>query len=265
MWIFLLAIAGAILAVFLLLIFYVAPDLNTGGRHGRTGPTGPAGTNGSGTGASGTGATGPIGHTGSTGVAGQSITGPTGVAGAAGIASSTGATGIPGSTGATGPIGLPGVASSTGATGATGFGGASGSTGATGPVGSFNSVFIYAEGVGETGVSGVQIQWPNNQTGMGGIVIDATGGIHVPVSGFYNITASLQQNSLVPSYNWIGVNNLPQRFASAGPLEIDGSGVSGILLCAQLFLNAGDFIQIFNFAFDPTSVVLGVNLGVSLQ
>ena len=168
MWGFVLVIAGAVLAILVLLIFYVAPHLarTRRGARGATGIRGPTGVKGT-DGANGTngangatgstgptgidGKTGPTGIIGRTGATGFALTGPTGFTGANSIVTGpTGAaaTGATGPSSATGPTGIPGAAGSATNTGATGNTGPTGDMGPTGLAGT-------AANTGATGTMGM--------------------------------------------------------------------------------------------------------------
>lgn len=169
MWVFLFVIAAAIIAVVMLLVFYVGPAQRGLSLQGQTGPTGNVAPTGS-TGLGFTGPRGDAGAKGATGATGFSFTGPTGpsaidlaATGPTGITGTQGPTGFSftgptgpsaidlaatGATGATGMTGPPGFSftgptgpsaidlAATGATGVTGARGATGSTGHIGPTGS---------------------------------------------------------------------------------------------------------------------------------
>jgi hypothetical protein len=179
MWVFLLFISCAVLAVLLLLIFYVGPVVRS--RSGHTGDTGFQGASGKPgpeglDGASGVPATGPTGadiDTGMTGATGsmhtnRGPTGPTGIDGSTGTVGSGGFLGPAGATGfrgMTGATGVTGVSVNTGATGPTGMNGATGDTGPAASAASTGATGIDGP-TGSTGARGFSVS--TGATGIGG-------------------------------------------------------------------------------------------------
>jgi hypothetical protein len=211
MWAFLaLALAG-VLAVLLLLLFYVTPEL-TRTRRGDRGLVGLTGATV--TGASGAAITGPVGvsgssfltgPTGATGVVGP--TGATGQAGPTGAPGFTGAQGPTGQTGGTGPVGPPGELdlSPTGPTGATGPArlgatgpvGATGFTGATGyglaTVGAATQFAFFTadtQTIPGGGAPGMEIIWSSTVFNQGDVSLLNGLRIVLPISGVWSIVVN---------------------------------------------------------------------------
>lgn len=181
-----LAVAGFVIAVVLLLcIFFARPA----GPAGPRGPTGAAADELGPTGPPGLSIVGPTGMRGSTGAGATGPTGPTGAMGVPGTAANTGAQGPTGPEGLQGGTGPVGSASNTGAQGPTG------GFGPTGPAGPASQVFLIYQtedlNVGLTAFANT-LYAPATGAVLDSNGIVATGAFFVvPVDGIYNFNVGL--------------------------------------------------------------------------